>query len=417
MRAAFRARDETGKYFTLTDPGEWKTGGLAFDGAMTTSMKVSAVNAAVEIRSDSVGKLPVFVMDKRTKGHVEGHYLTRLLADRPNEAMTPFVMKKLLEVWRLQRGNAYLLPIRDGASGKPRELVPVHPDCITPVLDDNGALWYAWINPATGQYRNKLRSWDVVHLKGYSEDGITGISVLSRAAQTIRTAAEQQRHEGKFYSQSARPSGILMAEAVINAEAKAEIRKQWDSLYAGADNAFRTAVLDQGLKYQQLSLSQRDAQFIESRKVGVEDIARFYGVPLYKLQSGKQSYSSNEQNAIEYVVSALHPTVQQIEEEYSYKLLFESELRRGLEVRVNMNAELRGDMAARGAWYRMMREIGAFSVDDILALEDQPPVPGGDIRYASLNYVPLDEFRRLSVARNAKGSDEDADQRSREDGA
>jgi HK97 family phage portal protein len=383
----------------MGDPGAFRVGESPFDGQSTTAMKISAVNAAVAIRSDSFAKLPVYVMNERTKERVADHYLTRLLSGRPNEAMTPFTMKKLLEAWRLQYGNAYLLAIRAADSAKPRELLPLHPELVQTAIDENGILWYVATNPRTGEKR-KLRSFDIVHLKEYSEDGITGVSVLTRAAQVLRTAAAQQAHEQKFYAQSARPSGVLSVDSDLSKEARDVVRKEWDAIHQGADNAFRVAVLTNGFKYQQIGISQKDAQFVESRDVAVADIARFYGVPLYKLQSGKQSYASNEQNAIEYVVSALHPTVQQAEEEFSHKLLFGAEQARGLEVRMNMNAELRGDMAARGAWYEKMRTMGAFSVNDILALEDMPSVEGGDTRYASLNYVPLNDFEALSRSRN-----------------
>ena len=407
MRQAFRARDGTGARadgqapggrMTLSDPGDWEKG-WPFETGETAAMKISAVNAAVEIRSDSFGKLPVFVMDGKTKGRVVGHYLDRLLADRPNEAMSPFVLKKTLEVHRLQFGNAYLLPVRNRSNAVPRELLPVHPDFVLPYVDTDGVLWYVITNPQTGE-RRKFRSYDVVHLKGYSADGITGVSVLSRASQTIRVASTQQSHEESFFRNKARPSGVLAVDTDLSAEARDVVRKEWNRIHEGADHAFRVAVLDRGMKYQQIGISQREAQFVESKDVLVADIARFYGVPLYKLQAGKQSYSSNEQNAIEYVVSAVHPTIRQAEEEFTYKLLFESEQRRGLEVRINLNAELRGDMAARGTWYKMMRETGAFSVNDIRALEDMDAVDGGETRYASLNYVPLDAFEEISRARN-----------------
>ena len=142
---------------------------------------------------------------------------------------------------------------------------------------------------------------------------------------------------------------------------------------------------------------------MESKAVSVEDIARFFGVPLYKINAGKQTYNSNEQNGIEYVVGTLHPIVTQYEEEDTYKLLFEKEQKQGLEIRRNMMAELRGDFTSRGAWYRTMREIGADSVDDIMDLEDRPAVPGGKSRYASLNYVPLELFEELSINRNRAG--------------
>ena len=131
----------------------------------------------------------------------------------------------------------------------------------------------------------------------------------------------------------------------------------------------------------------------------IRDIARYFGVPLYKLQEGKQAYGSNEQNAIEYVVGTLHPNVSQYEEERTWKLLTKSQVDAGLEIRINMMAELRGDTAARGSWYKDMVEIGVFAVNDIMDLEDMPRVPGGDERRASLNYVPLRDWAELSRLR------------------
>ena len=140
---------------------------------------------------------------------------------------------------------------------------------------------------------------------------------------------------------------------------------------------------------------------VESKEVSIRDIARYFGIPLYKLQEGKQAYGSNEQNAIEYVVGTLHPIVSQYEEEQTWKLLAKSQVDRGLELRINLMAELKGDTSARAEWYRTMVEIGGFSVNDILALEDKPDVPGGEHRRASLNFVPLADWAELSRIRAA----------------
>jgi HK97 family phage portal protein len=219
----------------------------------------------------------------------------------------------------------------------------------------------------------------------------------------IDTAKATQRYENGFYTRNARPVGILKTQSSIGKEAKDKIREEWHKIHEGVDNAFRIAVLDLGIDYQSISMSNKDTQFVESKAVTVEDIARFFGVPLYKINAGKQSYNSNEQNGIEYVVNTLHPIVTQYEEEDTYKLLFEQEQKKGLEIRRNMMAELRGDFSSRGNWYKAMREIGAYSVNDILALEDRPNVPGGNTRYASLNYIPLERFDELSVSRNQGG--------------
>lgn len=381
---------------TLTDPDAWN---LGLDISSTdAAMKLSAVNACIEILSNSMAKLPIFIMDSHTKKHI-AHPLLKLLAERPNEAMTPSVFMKLIESNRLMSGNGYALIVRDPASARPRELIPLTPSAVQPCLDDAGKLWYVYTNPKSGD-RRKLSQFDVLHLKAYTKDGVNGISVLTRAAETVRSARMAQQYEGKFYSQNARPSGVLTVDVPLDPEAKESIRQEWNKLHSGVDNAFRIAILDYGLEFKPISVSNADAQFVENKAVSVEDIARFFGVPLYKLGAGKQSYASNEQNGIEYVVGTLHPTVTQYEQESTYKLLFDSELSNGLEVRMNMMAELRGDMTSRATWYKTMREIGYFSVNDIADLEDTPAVPGGDTRNASLNYVPLDMFRELSAKRN-----------------
>ena len=251
----------------------------------------------------------------------------------------------------------------------------------------------------------KFRSWDILHLKAYTIDGINGVSVLTRAAEVVEIAKSAQTYERKLYTNNAKPSGVLTYPTKLDKEAKDKIRSEWAKIHAGADNAFKIAVLDLGIQYQQIGMTNADAQFIESKNISVEDIARFFMVPLHKIMSGKQSYQSNEQNSIEYVVGTLHPIVEQYEEEFTYKLLFESELNKGYEVKANLNAELRGDAKTRGIWYKNMREAGAYSVDDIRGLEDLPPVPGGSTRLASLNYVPLEDFRELSLARNRGGGE------------
>lgn len=124
------------------------------------------------------------------------------------------------------------------------------------------------------------------------------------------------------------------------------LRREWERVHAGPSNSHRLAILDLGLDYKPLAASNQDAQFVESKELSIRDISRYFGVPLYKLGEGKESYSSNEQNAIEYVVGTLHPTVTQYEEEQTWKLLRTSQINAGLEIRYNMMAELRGDTAA-----------------------------------------------------------------------
>lgn len=380
---------------SLTNPADWRIGRL-YGADQRSAMKLSAVNCCVETISNTVAKIPTFVMDA-DRNHV-GHALNPLLRYRVNEAMTRFAYEKLMESNRLLRGNAYALIVRD-ANYRPAELIPLPPDYVTIVFDDVGAQWYVFAHPKTGEVRRFPRE-DILHYKAYSEDGITGMSVLQRASDVISAARAAQDYEGKFYSQNAQIPGVLTVDTDLKRESKTKIREEWERIHSGIDNAYRIAILDNGLKYQPIGLTNKDAQFVESKSISIEDIGRFFGVPLYKLNAGKQSYSSNEQNAIEYLSGTIHPIISEREQEDSFKLLSDSELQQGLYIRRNMNAEMRGDFAARGAWYTAQRTNGVFSVNDIRALEDMPDVPGGDVRLASLNYVPLQDFERLSDSRN-----------------
>lgn len=380
-----------------------------------TAMKISAFYRAVDLRSDSIGKYPISVQNLVTRREQLGHHLGPLLWERPNEAMTPQTFKKLVEYQRLVLGNAYVWIYRD-RSGRPAELLPLPPGTCEPYVEPTTArLWYVATDPKT-QRLYKLRPEDILHFKGASDDGIAGISLLSYASRTLLVAQHREEYESSVYSNGGRPAGILYTDTDLSGKRelllkdgtklspKDVIRREWDRIHAGPGNAFRTAVLDNGLKYQAISMSNVEAQFIESKTISVEDIARFCGVPLHKLYAGKQSYNSNEANSLDYVVDSITPVVVQYEEEYSYKLLTASERHEDrLWISINMMAELRADSAARGEWYKKMIEAGVFSVNDVRRLEDEPDIAGGDVHFASLNYVPLEDFRELSEKRAERG--------------
>lgn len=375
------------------------------------ALKISAFYRAVDIRSDSIGKLPVKVKDTRTRQEQKDHYLTQVLQVAPNEAMTPFIYRKLVETRRIIQGNAYVWIYRSG-NGYPVETIPLPPGSCTPYVDPlSGKLWYIAQDPKSGQLF-KLHPEDILHYKGVTLDGINGISLLSQAARVLRVEESRDQYEYAVYQNGGHPAGVLQTESdlsripAVQADGstvnyKDTIRKEWERIHAGPGNAFRVAVLDNGLKYTPISMSHADAQFVQSKAVTVEDIARFTGVPQNLLFTGKQSYSSNEQNSLDYVKYTLHPTVLQYEEEDSRKLLVASDLENGMWVERNMMAELRGDSASRMTWYRGMREIGAISVNEIREKEDMGSVEGGDELYASLNYVPLSDWAELSKKRNS----------------
>ena len=409
IQAARRPRTENALTATsLLAAGVPSTG--VIDDSASFARKLSAVDRCIEIISDSMSKLPHYALDRSTMQRVD-HPVLQLLNVRPNEAQVPSVRKKLLETSRLEGGNSYDWIIRNKRTMQPEELIPLPWHMVTPWQKADGSVWYTVLNPYTYEPM-VLPSTDILHYKGPTKDGLVGISVLRRAGEVVAEAIAAQEYNRAFYESGGQPAGVLKAEADLGGMvddpanpgkkiAKKEVlRREWEKVHAGPKNSHRTAILDFGLDYKPVASTNRDAQFLENKEMSIRDIARFFGVPLYKLQEGKQAYSSNEQNSIEYVVGTLHPIVTQYEEVQTWGLLTNTDIKSFRELRINMMAELRGDTASRGAWYKIMRETGAFSVNDILALEDMPSVDGGDERLASLNYVPLRLWPDLSINRN-----------------
>lgn len=379
-----------------------------------SAQKLSAVYAAVDIRSDDLSSLPNYILDTGTRKRVAGHPVLFLLNVRPNPMMAPTVRRKLLERSILLTGNAYDWIIRDPVTRCPAELIPIPGDLVQIRVDSSRRCWYDVTDPVSREVF-RLPQEDVCHYKGPSNDGIHGLSVLTYAAQTIQAGLAAQEYNKAFYESGGQPSGILTVEGdfsgyVMDSEGnptektqKDAIREEWEKVHSGAANAHKVAVLDYGMKYQALSISQKDAMFIEQQTQTVEDIARYFSMPLYKLQSGKQSYNSNEQNSIEYTGS-LRPRVSQMEEEQTWKLLSLDDIRVGLEIRTNMMALLRSDQKSRAEYYKTMHQEGTYSINDIRALEDLPDVDGGDEHAISLNYIPLSLWRELSIKRNGGGT-------------
>lgn len=375
----------------------------------TAAQRLSAVYGAVEIRSDDLSCLPNYVLDTNTRKRVK-HPVLFLLNVRPNARMTPQVRRKMLERSILLTGNGYDWIIRDPSTRRPKELIPIPGNLVQVRQTTDGYLWYYVTDPMTREVFT-IPQEDICHYKGPSDDGIKGMSVLSYAASTVRAGLAAQDYNRAFYESGGQPSGILTVEGdfsgyVHDEEGKPTdktqkdaIREEWEKVHSGAANAHKIAVLDYGMKYQALSISQKDAMFIEQQSQTIEDIARYFMVPLYKLQHGKQSYNSNEQNAIEYM-GRLQPRVSQMEEEQTWKLLSMDDILKGLEIRSNMMALLRSDQKSRADYYRIMHQEGVYSINDILALEDMPDVEGGDEHAISLNFVPLRLWPELSIKRN-----------------
>ncbi|MDE6590549.1 MAG: phage portal protein, partial [Oscillospiraceae bacterium] len=329
------------------------------------AMKLSTVSRCVELRSNAIAMLPVYLMDENTKKRLTDHPLGPLLWGPPNEMMTRLDYERLMQCNLDLCGNAYAWINRDGRTGRPVELIPLCPGSVTPYITPDGALVYIYTNPRTGEM-TRLAPEDVLHYKAYSTDGITGISILRRASLAVSAGLDAQQYQADLYANGGQPSGVLMADTdiggtvtVTNAAGQEEtitkterIRREWEKIHSGPGKNFRIAVLPRGVTYTQTAMKNSEAQFVESEEYRVADVARFFGVPLYLLNAGKQAYSSNEQNSIDFVKHTMLPIIVQREQEDTWKLLLPRERAEGLRIKREPKQLLRGDTAAQIAWYK-----------------------------------------------------------------
>jgi HK97 family phage portal protein len=375
-------------------------------------MKLAVVFRCVDLLSDYLSMLPFFVVDTFTRQKVDDatvRQIRYLLNIRPNKTMTAAEFWKCLEKDRLQHGNGYAQIISAG-NGVVQHLEYIQAERVR-VRKVGGVLLYD-IQCERGM--ETLLQGEILHFKGISDDGRVGKSVLSYAQETIASMTFQERFAKNFYENGGRPSGILSYETDLSDVIKKriangldtnedgfkeKIRKDWQNKVS--KNPGGVAVLDNGVKYQSVQpISQKDMAFVESKEVNIADIARYFGVPLYLLFTGKESYQSNEQNKIAFVTDKINPIVTNYEQELTYKLFVPERYRNGITIKGNLNVLLRGDIGARANFYEKMRNMGAMSVNDIRGKEDMPDIDGGDVYLASLNYVPLADFQELSKKRN-----------------
>jgi len=356
--------------------------------------KLGAVAAAHRIYTNSLASLPFKVYRKEGEAHLDvPHYLNRILKVRANRYMSPMVFKKTWMSRAFWYGVSYVYIGRD-KHGKVDELIPILAEPQIKVNPADGMRWYDFGIIETdyfGRVINRpLAESELLIHRFESYDGIHGRGMLDLAAEAMSGDLAAQKYGNMFYRNSARPSGIIEVQSELSDELRERARKEFQERYSG-ENAFRVALFDMGWKYTPIGITQEDAQFIETRSFTVEEISRFSGIPLYKLQAGKQSYQSNEQQDIDFLVSTVTPPLVQMEQEMTYKLFMEEELGEEYYIKANEAAILRATNEARANYYAKLIERGVYNVDEVRALEEKPPLPDGlgQFHWMTKNNAPI----------------------------
>ena len=338
-----------------------------------TAMQTSAVYGCIKVIAEAVASLPLHVYKYTDKGkeRAPDHKLYYLLHDAPNPDMTAFAFLEMLITHLLLYGNSYFQIIRNGL-GQVMNLYPLSPNRISVERDDNGELWYIYTpdeaNPNFRKYKQiQLSRDEVLHIYGLSFNGLVGYSPIAIAKNAIGLSIACEDFGNNFFANGARPSGILKTPTLIKDPQK--LQESWQSMYGGA-NAGKVAILEQGMEYQPISIPPNDAQFLESRRFQLEEIARIFRVPLAFLNDLEHAtYSNVEQQSLNFVIYTLTPYLVRIEQAINKTLFLPSE-RGKFYVKFNVGGLLRGDIKSRYEAYAIGRQQGFLSSNDIRELED-----------------------------------------------
>ena len=362
-----------------------------------SAMQMTAVYACVRILSEAVAGLPLHLYRYNSSGGKEkaiDNTLYRLLHDEPNKEMSSFVFRETLMTHLLLWGNAYAQIIRNG-KGEIIALYPLMPNKMTVDRDENGQLYYAYnrssdesnLGEATTVY---LTPHDVLHIPGLGFDGLVGYSPIAMAKNAIGLAIAAEEYGSKFYANGAAPSGVLEHPGTIKDPAR--LRENWNSTFGGSANSGKVAVLEEGMKYTPISISPEQAQFLETRKFQIDEIARIFRVPPHMVGDlEKSSFSNIEQQSLEFVKYTLDPWIIRWESSLNRTLLSDEEKKQYF-FKFNLEGLLRGDYASRMSGYATARQNGWMSANDIRELENMdriPPEQGGDLYLINGNMLPL----------------------------
>jgi HK97 family phage portal protein len=347
---------------------------------------------------------------------VKEHPMSERLKLRPNDYMSSRTVTKAQMLHSLTWGNGYQ-EIERNLKGEAVGIWPLLPDKTAPKRVD-GKLFYQ--TSVDGQ-SFRIDHGDVMHVMDQSQDGYLGLSPVALARQALGLALAAETFGSKFFANDAKSGGFLQHPGRLSPQASANIRGQDGKdrsagenpaarveRQGGLDNAHRVKILEEGMKFVSTTIPPEDAQFLGTREFQIAEIARMYDVPLILLQSHEKSTSWGtgiEQLMIGFIRQTVAPWVHAIEQEMNWKLFTEEERKKGLFVKFNMNAILRGDMAARAAFFKAMFDVGAFSPNRILGLEDEDGIgPEGDRHFVPSNYTPLDMVGSANLApRDGRG--------------
>jgi len=362
-----------------------------------SALTYSAVFACIRILAETVAVLPLHVYRKLPGGGKEKateHTLSGILHTDPNDEMTSFHVRETLQGHLASWGNCYAY--MDWArSGYLRALWPLRPDRMS-VKRENGRLKYIYRLQKPDRKGRTERVWGserVLHIPGMGFDGVIGYSPIRMARQSIGLALAAEEFGSRFFGNDARPGVVLEHPGQLGSEAHNNLKDSYEEEHGGLTKSHKPLILEEGMTLKEVGIPPEDAQFLQTRKFQIAEVARWYNMPLHKLREmDRQTHNNIEHEGIEFVVYTMMPWLVRWEQVLTKRLLTPRE-RQQLYIKFNVMGLLRGDMKSRHEAYAIGRNWGWLSADDVRELEDDNPLPDGQgqIYYMPLNMVPADQ--------------------------
>jgi HK97 family phage portal protein len=372
---------------SLAKPAEWlfsddrsKTGVAVNE---KSAMTFSAVWASVRILSETIASLPwnVYTSEDESPMVVPNHPITKVLR-RPNAMMTSMTFRETMMANLALHGNAFAFIERDGAA-RVTQMIPVHPLRVEIKVVQNEKFYHV-------DKKEVYSDFEMIHVCGLSFDGVMGISPIKAARETFGIGLAANQFGAQFFGNGANVGGVLTHPGRLSDEAYTRIKNSWANSYGGLGNAHKTAILEEGMKIERMTIPPDQAQFLQTRVFQVEEVARWFLIPPHMIGDLKNSATraNVEEQGIQFVRNTIRPYAVRWEEEFTLKL-FGSES--AFFVQFNLEGLLRGDIKSRYDAYAVGRQWGWLSVNDIRKKEQLPDVDGGDIYLQPLNMVNVGE--------------------------
>jgi HK97 family phage portal protein len=363
------------------------------------AMQNAAVYSCVRVLGESVAQLPFGIYKSRDDGGSDkrpDHPLYRLIHHQPNEWQTSFEFREYLMACLNLRGNFYAFKNVVGSGSRKRiiELLPLPPDTVKPKQDDKWNITYEVRFP--NRDIQLVPKGNIIHVKGLSLDGFTGVSPIRYQRESIGLAMAAEKHGARTFKNGALPGGVLKHPKHLTEDAARRLKESWEACYGG-ENMGKTAVLEDGMEWVKMSMTNEDAQYLETRKYQRSEIAGIYRVPAHMINDlEKATFSNIEHQALDFVVHSLTPWLVRIEQAFWRDLLTADEQDQGYYFRFNVDGLLRGDSKSRAEALKIQRQNGIINANEWRALENMNPIEGGDVYLTPLN------MRQDGVDPNAK---------------